>query len=279
MFKGVKHYGFGGLKVADGESVQGLPRVELPADFVRMRDAARARKTGAPENVNVDSCPELEGSIADSESAVSEVTQGESSNATDSTVHSDGLLVEDEVIDQLLETAVRDVQKSLSSTSLDVSVKSVPVPIETGTAFDPIASKREDELAGLHAAISNAVKRGSCGADKLDIVAEAAKRPPPEPESPPDAPRDPKDRRKRMRSGCFRYVCRSNVPNSISSLINELKLTLTTDAIGLKLSEIFSALESHEDQPLKDTWWGVSNTRNIKTNKHFTYASTHLSSH
>ena len=248
------HYGFGGAKVPDGESVEGLPRVALPDDFIRMREAARAKNSAsaAAPDPSTDSCPELEGSEVGSDAVASETTQVSSHADTDVTTHSDGLLVEDEVIDRILETAVAEVQASLSSTGL-TDATAPTAPPESG----PSGSKRDDELAGLHAAISNAVKRGSCSAEKLSIVEKAANETPPAPESPPDAPRDPRDRRKRMRSGCFRYVCRPNVPNSISSLVTELKLTFNEDAIGLKLSEIFSALESHPDKPLDDTWWGV----------------------
>ena len=252
------HYGFGGLKVPDGESVDGLPRVALPDDFIRMRDAARAKNSASAAAAvasDVDSCPELEGSVADSDTVASEITQVSSNVGTDETAHSDGLLVEDEVIDQILETAVKEVQASLSSTTLNDTVTTSTAP---NAQAGPVLTKREDELAGLQAAISNAVSRGSCPAEKLSIVEKVANKTPPEPESPPDAPRDPRDRRKRMRSGCFRYVCRPETPNSIASLVTELKLTFDEYAIGLKLSEIFSALESHPDRPLEDTWWGVS---------------------
>ena len=242
--------------------MEGLPRVALPADFVRMREAARARNSASagPPTDDTDSCPELECSIAGSETAASEATQVSSNADTDVTNHSDGLLVEDEVLDQLLDSVVKDVQTSLSS--VDLNDQQAPVQASANLTERPSGagsdSKRKDELAGLHAAISNAVKNGSCTSDKMNIVKKAASQPPPAPESPPDAPRNPQDRRKRMRSGCFRYVCRSDVPNSISSLVTELKLIFDDSAIGLKLSEIFSALESHPDKPLEDTWWGVS---------------------
>ena len=256
--------------MSEGESVQGLPRVELPADFIRMRDAARSRtSTNTNENseaiktietTDYDSCPELEGSIVGSEAAGSEVTHGSSSDATDVTTQSDGLLVENEVLDQILDAAVHEVQMSLSSTRL--GTEPVVLKPQSGSAV-PERTKRDDELDGLRAAISNAVERGSCSVDKLGIVEAVSNRPPPAPESPPDAPRDPRDRRKRMRSGCFRYVCRSDMPNSLTSLITELKLTFEDTAIGLKLSEIYAALEGHPDKPLEDTWWGVSNSWTI----------------
>ena len=234
-----------------------------------MREAFRAKNAGVVstgddggEN-DSDVCPELEGSVVGSvvgsETGASDVTQGASSDVTNSTAHSDGLLVEDEVFDQILNAAVQEVQMSLSSTSLnDPKVSRVTETAETATTSSEVPTKRDDELAGLQAAISNAVQRGSCGVEKLQIVEKVANQSPPEPESPPDAPRDPRDRRKRMRSGCFRYVCRSDVPNSIASLVTELKLTFDDEAIGLKLSEIFAALDGHMDKPLEDTWWGVS---------------------
>ena len=199
-------------------------------------------------------CPDLEGSEFGSTTAESETTQVDSSAATDSTVYSDGLLVENEIIDQMLESAVQEVQVSLSSVTLDQTSPTTSNQVNT----DIIVDKRADELAGLKAAISNAVDKGSCSVDKMAIVDKAKRQPLPPPESPPDAPRDPRDRRKRMRSGCFRYVSRSDVPNSISSLSSELKLIFSDESIGLKLSEIYAALENHPDKPLTDTWSGVS---------------------
>ena len=225
----------------------------MPAEFIRLRDNARAKAAGNAD----EPCPDLEGSDIGSETAESEATQVNSSAATESTVHSDGLLVENEIIDQMLETVVQEVQVSLSSVALDSAGPSTAAGA-TDNPAPVVNSKRDDELAGLEAAISNAVKKGSCSADKLAIVEKAKKQSPPPPESPPDAPRDPRDRRKRMRSGCFRYVSRSDVPNSLSSLTSELKLIFSEDSIGLKLSEIFAALEDHPDKPLDDTWSGVS---------------------
>lgn len=228
-----------------------MPEVELPADFIAMRDAARVRALN-------EVCPALEGSEADSETAESETTN--LSAATNSTAHSDGLLVEDAIIDQILETTVQTVQASLSSVSINQgpSNGSDNTDANSGATDSPVDTKRADELAGLKAAITNAINRGSCSADKISIVEKAKNQPPPEPESPPDAPRDPRDRRKRIRSGCFRYVSRSDVPNSMSSLISELKLIFDDEAFGLKLSQIFTALDGHPDKPLADTWSGVS---------------------
>ena len=238
-----------------------MPEVELPADFIAMREASRARSKAKASSE--DSCPELEGSVAGSDAAESEVTQVNSSAATNSSVHSDGLLVEDEIIDQLLENTVQSVQASLSSMSINTTpgpTSETPTSSVEKSRSPQMDAKRADEIAGLRAAISNAVEKGSCSADKMSIVDRALQQPPPAPESPPDAPRDPRDRRKRIRSGCFRYVARSDTPNSIASLVSELKLIFSEDAVGLKLCQIFTALDGHPDKPLSDTWSGVSIT-------------------
>lgn len=243
-----------------------MPEVELPADFVAMREAWRNRhKKQEPENVTTDDdCPALEDSVPSelgSDAADSAVTQANSTGVTSSSVHSDGLLVDDEIIDRLLETTVQDVQASLSSVSIDPN-PSNPIessePAAEASSGPPMSAKRADEIAGLKAAITNAIEQGSCSAEKMSIVDRAIRQPLPEPESPPDAPRNPRERRKRIRSGCFRYVARSDTPNSISSLVSELKLIFTDEAIGLKLCQIFTALENHPDKPLTDTWSGVS---------------------
>lgn len=261
-FQGKIHYGFGGANLPEGEE---MPEVELPADFIAMREASRARyKNRESETLTEeDDCPALEDcgpSEPGSDAADSAVTQVDSSAVTNSSVHSDGLLVEDEIIDRLLETTVHDVQASLSSFSINQNPPNTvedPLLAAEASSGPPMSAKRADEIAGLKAAITNAIKQGSCSADKMSIVDRAIRQPVPEPESPPDAPRNPRDRRKRIRSGCFRYVARSDTPNSIASLVSELKLIFTEDAIGLKLCQIFTALEGHPDQPLSDTWSGV----------------------
>ena len=242
-----------------------MPEVELPADFIAMREASRARSR-AKALLSEDPCPELEGSEHGSDAVESDITQVNSSAATNSSIHSDGLLVEDEIIDKILETTVQSVQASLSSMSIVPDTSSNNEPPASGieaSRSPPLDPKRADEIAGLKAAISNAVKKGSCSADKMSIVDRARQQPPPEPESPPDAPRNPRDRRKRIRSGCFRYVSRSDTPNSLASLISELKLIFNDDAFGLKLCQIFTALDGHPDKPLSDTWSGVSENTSV----------------
>ena len=224
-----------------------MPRVALPADFIALRNASRRQDQTDPSSS--DSVPDLE-------DVSSETAPGGSDAVTESSVRSDGLLVDDETIDQLLDSIVTSVQESLSSEFIEnASKKVIEQKSDSRTQY---LVKRDDEIAGLRAAVSNAVDNGSCSVEKMSIVDQAAREPRPAPESPPDAPRDPRDRRKRMRSSCYRYVIKNDVPNSIRSLINELKLTFKDTPIGLGLGEVFSALEGHLDKPLEDTWTGVS---------------------
>ena len=223
-----------------------------------MREAARKKTvsesiSNASENIEAtDATDSVVESVADS----GNTQNGSVVAPTESSVHSDGLLLDDHVIDQLLETVVTSVQESLSSEIVNNS--SELVVQEQSDRRARYIEKRDSEIAGLRAAISNAVEKGSCSSDKLSIVDQVASQPRPPPESPPDAPRDPRDRRKRLRSGCFRYVSRADTPNTLQSLITELKLVFKEPLIGLNLSEIFAALEGHPDAPLTDSCWGVS---------------------
>ena len=242
------HYGFGGQRAPEGVDPNSLPRVALPADFVALREASRGRQR-TESTSSASAMPDLE-------DVSSETAPDGSEAATESSVRSDGLLVDNETIDQLLDSIVASVQESLSSEF--VGEASAKVVEQKSDSRNRYLKKRDDEIAGLRAAVSNAVEKGSCSVEKLSIVDHAVQEPRPEPESPPDAPRDPRDRRKRMRSSCYRYVIQAEVPNSIRSLINELKLTFKDPSIGLGLGEVFSALEGHLDKPLEDTWTGVS---------------------
>ena len=217
-----------------------------------MREASRTRTTtetsAATEGISSESNVDAD--------VTSEAVLDSSDAATESSIRSDGLLVDDATIDQLLDSIVTSVQESLSS---EVIGQASNVVIgQKSQSRGRYLEKRDDEIAGLRAAVTNAVRSGSCSVEKLSIVERAANEPRPEPESPPDAPRDPRDRRKRMRSSCYRYVGRADVPNSLQSLIHELKLTFRDKPIGLGFGEIYTVLENHVDKPLEDTWTGVS---------------------
>ena len=235
-----------------------LPRVALPDDFIKMRDAARARNTSATPTVPTENFEELtiDSDTVDGVAGSENPQDGSTCSTADSTARSDGLLIDESTIEQILDSVVTSVQKSLSSELVDNS--SQAVIDQKSSDRNKYFEKRDSEIAGLRAAISNAVEKGSCPAEKLSIVDKAASLPRPEPESPPDAPRNPRDRRKRLRSGSFRYVSRDDTPNTLQSLVSELKLVFQEPSIGMNLSDIFAALEDHVDRPLEDTWSGVS---------------------
>ena len=231
--------------------------MELPADFVRMRDSSRVRALNEVCSFGLESEPE---DANESDVADSIATQNSVASAPASSIRSDGLLVDDETVDAILAKVVKSAQESLSSefiSTADESIVGKKTPELTPKSTRQ-QEKRESEIAALRSAVTNAINNGSCPAEKISIVDKEANRPPVQPESPPDAPRVPQDRRKRLRSGCFRYVCRAEVPNNLQTLKTELKLISPDLEIGLGLTEIFSALESHPDRPLEDTWSGVS---------------------
>ena len=216
-----------------------------------LREASRTRR-----NTETTSVEEEIGVSETVDAEVNSVAAHNNSDTTESSVRSDGLLIDNETIDQLLDSIVTSVQESLSSEF--VGQARDKVIDQKSASRNRYLAKRDDEIAGLKAAVSNAIDNGSCSADKMSIVDRAAKEPRPAPESPPDNPRDPRDRRKRLRSSCCRYVGRADIPNSIKSLINELKLTFKDTPIGMGLAEVYSALENHVNKPFDDTWSGVS---------------------
>ena len=215
-----------------------------------MRESARIKALNEVCSMDPEACAD------DSDAADSIATQNSHASAPASSIRSDGLLVDDETIDAILAKVVKNVQESLSSEFISTATESIiEAKAQKRTRQQ---EKRDSEIAALRSAVTNAVNRGSCSADKLSIVDKEAQRPPAAPESPPDAPRVPQDRRKRLRSSCFRYVSRSEVPNNLQTLKTELKLISQDLEIGMGLTEIFTALESHPDCPLDDTWSGVS---------------------
>ena len=228
--------------------------IELPQEFIDLRDKSRVKDL----NEVCSLVPESEigtSSIAPSETNTMSV-QMETTSGTLSSGCTEGLLLDDTIVDNILEGAVDSLRESLSSVIVEESSKAV---IEDKTTlFIRRMRKKEAENAGLRAAISKAVNKGSCPPDRLLIADKAEAEALGPVGSPPDSPRDPKDRRKRMRCAATRYVSKKETPNSLSSLIYELKLKNEGITIGLNLSGIYRALELSLDKPLDDTWFGVS---------------------
>ena len=230
--------------------------IAIPQSFLDQRDKSRVKDL----NEVCSLVPESEigdESIAPSESNTLSVQMETASSSNRSSTCTDGLLLDDTIVDSLLENAVNSLRESLSSLIVDESSQTV---VEDKTAlFIRRMRKKEAENAGLRAAITNAVNKGSCASNKLEIADKAESTPLGPVGSPPDSPRDPKDRRKRMRCAAVRYVSRKEVPNTLKALSYELKLLDTASCVGLNLSEIYRALELSLDKPLEDTWYGVSN--------------------
>ena len=209
--------------------------MELPADFLSARDRDRVHDLN--EICSMDPEPSTE-------------DNGPSNHLSTEVV------MDEEAANQVITQVISSVEESLSSELVQETV--VGVIDEKVIKRNLLISKRRSEIEGLRRAINNAVRRGSCGVEKLLIIDAAIDEVPvPEPIRPEQPPRDPRDRRKRMRSSCFQYVTQIETPNSLKALRNELKLQ-SANLIGLGLHGIYTALESSLDKPFEDTWSGVS---------------------
>ena len=94
-----------------------LPRVELPADFVKMREASRAKGATTDTLGSVtNNMAELTVSDLDTQTVGSDNPQdGSQISDRNSSTYSDGLLIDDSVIERILDSVVTNVQASLSS--------------------------------------------------------------------------------------------------------------------------------------------------------------------
>ena len=219
------------------ESDENSERVELPADFIALRDRQRV------QDLNEVSSMEPEPSNDDENDPPVE------SMNTD-------VVMDEETIGRVIEQVTASVSESLSSELVQESIKGAIN--EKVVKRNLLIAKRRSEIGGLRRAITNAVNRGSCGIEKLAIISAAIDEVPVEdPIRPEQPPRDPRDRRKRMRSSCFQYVTQHEIPNSLQALRNELKLS-NVGIIGMGLHKIYLALETSLDKPFEDTWSGVS---------------------
>ena len=191
-------------------------------------------------------------------SASSTADSNDDAISVDPGSHTSDGSINEQAINDVIDTVLNLVTRSLSSDLVqDATTTAVD---EKVIQHNLKIAKRRSEIEGLRRAITNAVNRGSCGIEKLAVIDAAIEDLLPDPIR-PEEPRDPTDRRKRLRSSCFRYVSQQEVSNSLKALRHELKLP-NTNLIGLGLTQVFSALESSLDKPFDETWSGVSHIYN-----------------
>ena len=137
-----------------------------------MREAARTKNASEDVSNVTDTIADLTVGDDDISNSIGSEHPQDGSQATsaNSTACSDGLLIDDAVIEQILDSVVSTVQASLSSELVERTGQEVIS--EKSNLRAQYHAKRDSEIAGLQAAISNAIDKGSCPAEKISLVSK-----------------------------------------------------------------------------------------------------------